>query len=435
MKFKFKNFKISQIYKWAINIFLELFGQEKNQFAIVSLSIFSTLLSRITLFVPSIRLVVIISINFFSLIVSVLYILLTDHSFKRDILKRLKERKKIFIGLLIPYLIVELLNFNDIQYLKLPTLFVFNTFTLLVVLSTFISKDNIINFLTYISKIYFFLLYYSVLFAVLVIILPNRIVWMNKTKYLVTDYFFDISLRQHIIGRGITARYSSIFTNVNHFAEFAYMATIFTIIMKEYKKSFYYYVNIMCVIFILMLTKSRNSILTISVLFFCHYIIKNKHKLNKRTILVVISLMIILLLPIAKLRPVDDVSNGRFKLWKIALDNFIKRPFIGYGTSNFRDIISIHAANTHNSFLQLMGSGGLIYLITYLGFIYKYITNNIKLTRSKYNENMILGNNLISFLISSIVLQMFSTRILEIHHHFSMLIFFEYISSQLMYDS
>ena len=89
----------------------------------------------------------------------------------------------------------------------------------------------------------------------------------------------------------------------------------------------------------------------------------------------------------------DDITNGRMRLYSLAISLFKEKPILGIGWGGFQyeafglfgaNDVSIIYIDTHNTFLQLLSETGLIGLSIFLFFsIYTYI---LTIKRIKNNE-------------------------------------------------
>ncbi len=331
---------------------------------------------------------------------------------------------KLFYLILILFLIIELINFRSVQSLKLPGLFMFyylNILTSMIIfIRTSMELDNLINTLV---KFMRNILLVALIFSLINILIPNKVIWIENRKFLENNYFLLRSIRQHVIGQGLNTRYASFFVNVNGFGEFAFLF----LVINSFKNKTLFDKNNVLTIIALTLSKSRNSILA-SILFFLLYLMFSKSilkrivKFTNRLIFVMIASFIFIFL-LYNLQLIPDIFNGRLEIWSFSIGVFKNSPFIGIGTKLFSNQLFIQGgwAHAHNSFLQLMASGGIFYLFSYTYYLhYLFKTNNLLLYSEADNKSYLILN---AFFVSTIFYQLFENRLLVIYVSFNILIF------------
>lgn len=103
----------------------------------------------------------------------------------------------------------------------------------------------------------------------------------------------------------------------------------------------------------------------------------------------------------------DDVSNGRFILWKLAVEIFIQNPVFGIGWRAY----PVHAIPyegiemyTHNVYLQILSEQGIVGIVLYLAFILYAMIDTYRMIKRKDNIFSGEGVYLLKF---SLMLQCF----------------------------
>lgn len=81
-----------------------------------------------------------------------------------------------------------------------------------------------------------------------------------------------------------------------------------------------------------------------------------------------------------KLAEMGDISNGRFEIWKFAIDKWYENPILGIGLKKIQSIIGL---DVHNTYIQILAETGLIgfvifiiALVRILCYSYKKVKNN-----------------------------------------------------------
>lgn len=71
------------------------------------------------------------------------------------------------------------------------------------------------------------------------------------------------------------------------------------------------------------------------------------------------------------LATIDGSMNMRFLLIDRAMEAFSQRPYFGWGLDNFSSVINSGGYYTHNNFLEILVSGGVIgFILYYMKYIY-----------------------------------------------------------------
>ena len=175
---------------------------------------------------------------------------------------------------------------------------------------------------------------------------------------------------------------SSLFSHRNSFGQFLFIVFIInTLLYDKTKNKRYIYFGIMFAIN-LFYTFSRTSICTVAIFFIILYFTKCNTKKELLTkILICIVLILVFMLIISNESIVDfleyyvlrieDGTSGRDTLWKMAF-NMLNggRIFLGYGLGSSVNLLAEYSlTNTHNSYIEMLISGGLIYLISMLIYL------------------------------------------------------------------
>ncbi|WP_069856765.1 O-antigen ligase family protein [Desulfoplanes formicivorans] len=102
----------------------------------------------------------------------------------------------------------------------------------------------------------------------------------------------------------------------------------------------------------------------------------------------------------------DEYSSGRLGLWKKGLEIYVQNPLLGIS----EDFTSLVGSNTHNTYLEVLISKGLIGLIFFMLILVFLVKKTLYLLSSKKNELLYYGylSGLLSFMISMLALNMFS---------------------------
>jgi O-antigen ligase len=268
----------------------------------------------------------------------------------------------------------------------------------------FFSQNKSIAFIYTIKYCY----YYVVIFFALLLVTKNPsnnhklcnlvIFFLTVVGILgIIEYFLpEFWLFELLKNPSFHPRISSILQNPNSFGVLMAIAAILNLLVKRERASQKIYLLISESIFIvsLVLSGSRNAWLVFAIAF-CLLLRSKIIKFKKILIFLSIFLLVILLFPVAKYRfglgelqfipAIDLLKNqietqlpnpqgtafSRLLLWKLALNETIKRPITGLGVGVFTEYTSIPifgkpGFNAHNLFLNVavdLGIPGLLLVI------------------------------------------------------------------------
>ncbi|WP_462323588.1 O-antigen ligase family protein [Desulfoplanes sp.] len=193
------------------------------------------------------------------------------------------------------------------------------------------------------------------------------------------------------------------------------------------KLSFFYYsLNIILGVYSLILTGSRGGIVSfiVSFVFFLIIIKKSNLKIEKvAKVYIVLTIALTGLVLIYSIprniteglennivsryesSSLNEYSSGRIDLWKKSFNIFWENPLFG-SSDSFSDIIG---SNTHNTYLEIVISRGLVGLFLFLGIFYSII-RKVFSQKKIYNDYFLISYaaGFISFVISMVFLNMFS---------------------------
>jgi O-antigen ligase len=186
-------------------------------------------------------------------------------------------------------------------------------------------------------------------------------------------------------------------------------------------------INILFGAYSIVLTGSRTAFLSLLIAMIVFFVISRKVLLRNKNIQMAcfFILLIIAFVGIYKTIPettvsgletnivsrykessLDEYSSGRIGLWKKGLEIYFQNPLLGIS----KDFTTIVGSNTHNTYLEVLISKGLIGLVLFV-FVLIYLFKKT-LYLMKTNKNTMIYNGymsgLVSFMISMFFLNMFS---------------------------
>jgi O-antigen ligase len=237
---------------------------------------------------------------------------------------------------------------------------------------------------------------------------------------------------KHIGYDDVYGRTSGAFGESNVYAAYISLFLPLTVSFLVTAKNLYYiifmYLNIFLGIYALVLTGSRGGFLSAIISFIIFFVItrKNMHFTKKFANFYIFSMILISIFIVFKTTPaltvsgiqnniilryetsnLNDYSSGRIDLWKKGLEIFLDDPFFGV-QKPFSEIVG---SNTHNTYLEILVSRGIVGLVLFIAFFY-FIFKKV------YGKYIDLGNSIIfpayiagfcSFIVSMFFLNMFSS--------------------------
>ena len=216
--------------------------------------------------------------------------------------------------------------------------------------------------------------------------------------------------------------FSSFFNHRNGFGQLLFLGIISNFIILIYNKNIKYYVTLFIMVFNLLLTFSRTSILSTLVFVIIYYLLNLFHKNNKKRILHAILLLSIFCIAafycINNIKIInffnfyifrrEDGLSGRDIIWKIALSkmNGIKL-LTGNGIGTTASLLNNYGlTNSHNSVIEILLTGGIPFLIFYILIVSNIIKNILLFEDNQYKKVYL------SFIVSFLVYIMFEKVLL-----------------------
>ena len=188
---------------------------------------------------------------------------------------------------------------------------------------------------------------------------------------------------------------SSLFSHRNAFGQFLFISIVVNTLMYEISKKQKYIYFAMFFLINLFFTFSRTSICTVIIFYIILYLTKCKTKkelLQKVIIFISIITLIVILCNNDKIMNMinfyviraEDGTSGRENLWKISMEILNGGTIIyGYGLGSTVNLLQDYSlTNTHNSYIEMLITGGIIYLLTMLIFT----MNIIKKLRQRWKQ-------------------------------------------------
>lgn len=213
----------------------------------------------------------------------------------------------------------------------------------------------------------------------------------------------------------IKSTFISFFGNSNNFGFYLYVALCLLVFLQRKRSSTIQLAAIVIVAVSLFFTLSRTAIMS-ALLFIAIFILLEKR--SQRTLILFSGLIIIVMyLFISTLLPQNNIISEYFLrsesglgerdlIWKYGWQQFLERPILGYGFGN-SNILYIGKWNKtlqwHNGYLDVLLSGGVLYLILYLASFLKLFKVYLKIGKQNHQA----GNLYISFLISFMLYSFF----------------------------
>ena len=199
---------------------------------------------------------------------------------------------------------------------------------------------------------------------------------------------------------------SGLFSNANYAGSWLILTLPFSFLLVNYNKKFSFklpsFIILISIIYMILLTGSRNALLSLFIIFFLLIDIKKHFKkfifLSTPFILLITFLRLNMQLEINKylsIKVIDRLFNTvdypRLGIWEFALNRIQERPLFGWGGSTFsllhfenKNIIDqvnkfIHAQHTHNLALELAYNYGILLSIILCFTAILFLSKSIKL--------------------------------------------------------
>lgn len=374
---------------------------------------------------------------------SLLYFLVLYYlniSIREKISKIIISNRKYFFILVVGIfltVILEVFNMSGLKDLFAFFQLLYISFSFLFSISVIFSLQNSKTVIRFLIKCILLSGVIFSFFSIINSILPNHIVQVGEKYYMVTDFVFGISLRQEVMGLKPHTRYSSVFSNPNNFGFYMFICATILIPFFHNKIASKKYSFKTCIIALLIFiglirSGSRTSILTFilfiivyMLLFLNFQIIVDYFKKNWRKIVPLLLFITGLLVWVLVSRGLKS-SSGRVELWLKGIDVFKNNVVTGIGTFGFREFCRENGMpHIHNSYLQLLASGGILYLSLYC-YVQIVLIKKLIYMKKIYTDS---GRYLFALIISLAFYQIFENTVLIIHPQMAIIMIFILISS------
>lgn len=301
-----------------------------------------------------------------------------------------------------------------ITIIKIKPIITKNGLTLFLIfvivrIMSIIANANLLTSSIIINDIYYFVSFLVAYCAIFFFIIPNvdkscsNVIFKKTCKciLLVSVFFcvFNIIKNFNMLSQFAVSNetydfnFSSFFSNRNNFGKLLFASNIMLLYGKKNgiisSRTFWilfilFFVNIFICL-------SRTAILC-TIVFYLVYLLKNKKNIIYFSILLVIIVLIICFnqnlkhIVLDLLLRKENGLTGRTEIWKHAFHIIKEKPLFGHTNLNSSNLIYEYANNYyyHNSFLKIMASSGIVYLILILSVIIKKYKEIFK--HKKYKE-------------------------------------------------
>jgi len=221
-----------------------------------------------------------------------------------------------------------------------------------------------------------------------------------------------------IINISVLSKYihiSSFFNHRNGFGQFLFFAIIGIVyLILEDKKNKKNYLLLLFFLFNLLFTFSRASILATGIFLFLIFFKSSSKGITKKILWILFLIVVMILGTIFVINNpsmlefidyyvirTDDGLTGRDTLWMFAIDVFENGNYLlGYGLGSTVDLLEkFDFTNTHNTYVEVLVLGGVMYLLAMLAlYIYIYIKEK-KAEKHLEAKFIVFRMSLISFLV------------------------------------
>lgn len=204
----------------------------------------------------------------------------------------------------------------------------------------------------------------------------------------------------------------SFFDNKNTYGIFLFAGLGSNIYLMFFNNKKIYKLSFILILFSIIISMSRTSFLSSILFLTVGYFFVSLQKTSKIVNIFVICLVILLSITLIggineyvfNILLRTEVESFRQPIYKAALKLFQQRPIIGFGESAFGESLKKLCGNeyTHNGYLTVLLSGGIVYFIAYVFIIVKAISNAWNIRKVHLN----LGSYILAFLIATLVYSM-----------------------------
>jgi len=309
----------------------------------------------------------------------------------------------ILVSVLIFVFILNIKKINFFYYISKKTAFYFFLFLVIQLISTFINGFNLVSVKSIIQQFIFLFIIYTIYISL------GRIKFSSKVFYpgyiigviICLDYtfqiFLDIFLKNNVT---LFQRGDLLFYNSPTAIGLSLSLCIFLIFLKLVTEKIKIY-DIICLMYFLLILffcGSRESLLFIF-LIFLFIIFHKKWYLNSFFFFTVITSTIFIIIFkdffIESLR-INNLLSGRELIWALSIQLIASNYFFGIGpdlystklVSNYGNTWDLRGAisgnGSHNIFLDLLLSGGILLLFLFLIMSFYYI-KKIKSINNNYS--------------------------------------------------
>lgn len=337
------------------------------------------------------------------------------------------DKYKLIILSFFIMIFVEILNFSSIKGFLYFVQLIIHSLTLLIIFEGIIDNENYRNIILKLSMFFLFLNFIFIIHSLYIHLNSDGVVFIDGNNYEVLPYHYSISLRQRVSDGN---RLSSFFSNPNHLGFYANLSTFFLALRVNFNVKNNEFIaigkqekwHLMTSIILLYLTKSRASLLmflSFIIIYICLNIwtsqtIKKMLFEHRNKIFLVGSLFLLILISLGYniITKRNSGSSGRIIPWSISYNVFQKNKLIGKGSWEFLNYIKGKGyPHSHNSYLQIIASGGIGFLLAFLLYIYTILKESVLgICRNKSISIVVF-----SFIVSLLLYNFFETTVLVLH--------------------
>lgn len=317
---------------------------------------------------------------------------------------------KYLILFCILYATIEFYHASSISELKQPIVYAFTMVLPLLSCELLLGKNERQSYFCFVCEC----ITWIGLITIGYMLIMNMLFIMNNFDYEIfyVDNFLmryqvieilNIKFKQRVILTEM-ARYASIFKNPNtfgHLLAFSAMWMIHKCFINTNAKNTINILKVTILVYGIYLTGSKNSMLFL-VVFYILYLVINWFKYyQKRKSYLIMSVIILLFIAffMSILLIVRGYgTTGRYDLWVYSIKLIKNKLCIGYGSRSFNEILWNATENhgAHNSFIHILGVGGIVLMIPFLIFLKK-------LLKKIFESITITNTNSFSFIFSFFV--------------------------------
>ncbi|GKX66109.1 O-antigen ligase family protein [Inconstantimicrobium mannanitabidum] len=243
-------------------------------------------------------------------------------------------------------------------------------------------------------------------------------------------YFSNLSIVFYGVtfGRIAKLQFSGVYSNPNTLGIISLFSIIMILILISIRKNktdrIILISNIICQFFLLYISDCSSALLGLAVFVLCIvFFLLRKNIFRIMYLAVIIIPSVVFIIRSYKNYKLMDYLNGRFDLWKAAINVSKQHLFFGVGNGNLVDVVKhstklqlwgIDAGGLHNIFFQVLVSNGVIALLIFIIFIVVFVVKGFSIISKLQSQQRLLAIKLFAFEVAILSVNCFEANMLYV---------------------